>query len=500
MTTARRSIAEIAKKTTNEGLKRGYLAEDFDGVGSTVQVLLSRGSSSAVQASVAAGAFGTEQTAPAGTPIFVMEYKGKLEVVSLGSKLGAGVITEAMTPAGGLVGGDVIADNSLPGSAIVAGSLTITDEFGTTVADASGFSGGWAGFIGSGFYNGNFAAAIPGALPDGRNDNLPYWDVQRTGMASLEIVADAAWPGGFYISGIPAALDDSYLLTSDVVEVTPGVPLSVGAVAGCDWVAGSPDLYVTINWLQDGEYLDSTIITLAVWNSADANLAQLTSGPVMPPDGANQAEVVFTWWETTAHSSSNVMNLGAVHIKTENVMGMQTQAWQLGASPWFAYGSTSALPANRAILIPLVITSPLAVSSLIFMNADTTLARAAEWRLYYDSDRTSILKEVPGAHGGTGTYIATAASLQSVPIAVGVVLLPGDYWLAVRNAAASNALTIAIQAAPSWTSTYGGQVCYAYKNAAGALGATFDMSTITGQLFAAWGIYLGGWSAGQAWG
>jgi hypothetical protein len=147
MTTVRRSVAEIAKKATNAGLKRGYLAEEFDGVGSTIQVLMSRGSSSAVQAYIAVGSFGTEQTFPAGTPVYVLEYNGRLEVVSLGSKMSAGSITMPMVPPEGLPGEDPDPDNqdengnqpplitpgTLPGSVFTVGTIDSITPFADNI-------------------------------------------------------------------------------------------------------------------------------------------------------------------------------------------------------------------------------------------------------------------------------------------------------------------------------------------------------------------------------
>lgn len=58
----------------------GRLAEAYDGVGQYVAVILSHGSTAvAYKARVAAGDFGGGRTFPAGTPIHLVSYRGKLE-------------------------------------------------------------------------------------------------------------------------------------------------------------------------------------------------------------------------------------------------------------------------------------------------------------------------------------------------------------------------------------------------------------------------------------
>lgn len=118
------AIADIAQNATGDNLKRGYLAEPFDGVGSSIQVILSRGSTSSVRAYISAGSFGIAQTFPAGTPVYVLEYNGRLEVVSLGSKLAEGGITNQLVVPGGFDGTDLIVPETLPGEVLKTGTVS----------------------------------------------------------------------------------------------------------------------------------------------------------------------------------------------------------------------------------------------------------------------------------------------------------------------------------------------------------------------------------------
>jgi len=82
----RRRVEEIAKKQRHQAY-RGYLAEDYDGIGQYILVALSRAStSSAFKARLAAGDFGTGVLIPVGTPVVLFSNRGQIEVLSLGAK------------------------------------------------------------------------------------------------------------------------------------------------------------------------------------------------------------------------------------------------------------------------------------------------------------------------------------------------------------------------------------------------------------------------------
>lgn len=75
----RRAIQEEALK--RDGIYRGRLAEDYDGIGQYVLVALAGSStSSAYKARVAAGDFGGGRVIPRGSPVSVASHRGNLEV------------------------------------------------------------------------------------------------------------------------------------------------------------------------------------------------------------------------------------------------------------------------------------------------------------------------------------------------------------------------------------------------------------------------------------
>lgn len=75
----RRAIQEEARK--KDGIYRGRLAEDYDGIGQYVLVALAGSStSSAYKARVAAGDFGGGRVIPRGSPVSVASHRGNLEV------------------------------------------------------------------------------------------------------------------------------------------------------------------------------------------------------------------------------------------------------------------------------------------------------------------------------------------------------------------------------------------------------------------------------------
>lgn len=87
MRRTRRLIERISKDANRPRVHRGRLAEDYDGIGQYVMVMLSEGSSSvAYRAKLAIGDFGTGEKIPAGVIVTVTSYRGQLEVISLGAK------------------------------------------------------------------------------------------------------------------------------------------------------------------------------------------------------------------------------------------------------------------------------------------------------------------------------------------------------------------------------------------------------------------------------
>lgn len=84
--TPKARVKEISAKNPKPAF-RGYLAEDYDGIGQYILVALSKSStSSAYKAKIAAGDFGTAQVIPSGTPVVLFSNHGLLEILSMGVK------------------------------------------------------------------------------------------------------------------------------------------------------------------------------------------------------------------------------------------------------------------------------------------------------------------------------------------------------------------------------------------------------------------------------
>lgn len=80
-------IKKISLQTNPQRTQQGRLAEDYDGIGQYVKVMLSAGSTSvAYKAKIAIGDFGTGQEIPAGTRVSLISIHGRLEIVSMGAK------------------------------------------------------------------------------------------------------------------------------------------------------------------------------------------------------------------------------------------------------------------------------------------------------------------------------------------------------------------------------------------------------------------------------
>jgi len=82
-----RRLQEISQTQNRQRAHRGYLVENYDGIGQYILVALSRGSTaSAYKARIASGDFGTGQVIPVGTPVIVTSIRGQIEILSMGAK------------------------------------------------------------------------------------------------------------------------------------------------------------------------------------------------------------------------------------------------------------------------------------------------------------------------------------------------------------------------------------------------------------------------------
>lgn len=80
-------LKDISREANRHRVHRGFLAEDYDGIGQFIMVILSGGSTSgALRARIASADFGTGVLIPRGTQVSVFVSHGKIEIMSMGFK------------------------------------------------------------------------------------------------------------------------------------------------------------------------------------------------------------------------------------------------------------------------------------------------------------------------------------------------------------------------------------------------------------------------------
>jgi hypothetical protein len=172
MTDARTQVAQVAAEKNPIRVYHGTLAEDYDGYAEFVLVALTRSSTSAALAHVSPGAVTTGQSMPAGTPVSTISINGRVEIISMGTRLGVDYV--------------VVEDTSLP---VTVKSITptviqqgeVVDQTGATVIGGTGFAGPWRKFAAAGgLYNIDFEIPPPTIDDEVSDDNfIPYWDADN---------------------------------------------------------------------------------------------------------------------------------------------------------------------------------------------------------------------------------------------------------------------------------------------------------------------------------
>jgi hypothetical protein len=223
-------------------------------------------------------------------------------------------------------GGDVSIDST--GITIRNGKLVLEDEFALTSMVASGFSGSWRDFLGSGLYNNAFKAGINGSLPLARGANLPYWTVARDnvgtgtpdflndGGATLTRAVDTNMPAGFRVRMAWSGINDNAYLISDPVAVVVGSNYYVRFTAGANRSAGTLGLTVYLRWLdEDLAQLSLQQSNTRLWTSTTAPDEYVFAGSIAganrAPANARFVQVILQGWED-AHNASNSIDVGSV--------------------------------------------------------------------------------------------------------------------------------------------------------------------------------------------
>jgi len=380
MTTVRRSIAEIAKKATKSGLKQGYLAEDYDGIGSTIQVRMSRGSSSAVQASIAAGSFATEQVIPEGTPVYILETNGRLEVTSLGSKLAEGSLTTEM----------------------VSQSFEINDSSGEPVLTVDKFVGAWDDFIANGLYNSNFHLGIPGILEDGAS--IPYWELSRFGVPVVELAADTTMPGGQTVHFEPSAAFERAYLLSDPISVQGGFEYATSFLATAKSISGSVYLMLDTNvrWYKvDGTPSGINPISGGVsrnFELADVGITKLagSSSAFAAPTDARFGRVELMFYCGLNYSGTPDLEVAVVRI--ERVPAAM---------------ASSAIPPNMVVALPFIALNIAATASVDLKFSDTSISNAGRVPMAFAGKVIAL--SVRSTSARTAGYADATLTINGVP-------------------------------------------------------------------------------------
>jgi hypothetical protein len=240
-------------------------------------------------------------------------------------QIAAGAVSTSELAVGARLVGEVANDNTgTPGVFIDSsgilirdGKLTLEDEFGLTTMQASGFSGSWADYVGTGLYNGTFAAGAIGGLPIGRTPSLPYWNITKSvGNPTVTRDADSSYPGGYRLRATFSAIGDAVTVASDPVPVVGGMTYGVAIVYGFGvTVAGTLDLFYTTKFYDAAGSLIATDgpngwskSTVGVLPAFGVRAAVLIPSPL----NARTATVTITMRERVAHNAANYVEIGLV--------------------------------------------------------------------------------------------------------------------------------------------------------------------------------------------
>jgi len=171
--------------------------------------------------------------------------------------------------------------------------------------------------------------------------------------------------------------------------------------------------------------------------------------------------------------------------------GYAPYAYPVGAGPTDTATTALALPAaGGSYAIPILLPSRMLVDHVTIRNTDTTLARSVEWGLYFQEVETgSVGEEVltrVAVSSAPVSYTAAAASNRTPSVAVQPDLLPGVYWLVIRNAHATNTFGLGTQAAGTMALNTGRTKTIA------SLATTLDLLTGWTSVTSTPGVRLGG--------
>ena len=211
------------------------------------------------------------------------------------------------------VGATVTIDQT--GITILDGSLTLEDEFGKTVMEASGFSGSWRGFIAHGLYNADFDSGTLGAIGLGRTVALPYWTVSNAaGTAVLTLTDSVSSPGEKYLKTTFSALNDEKMILSDSVPVSIGQPIVVGVLTQNFVAAGTLTLTVGVEFSDDLSSWSGAAEKVETFTGLGTSTAHATQ--VFVTTTKHFARVYVKTKETVTHDATNFMGVFTAYLRT----------------------------------------------------------------------------------------------------------------------------------------------------------------------------------------
>jgi hypothetical protein len=159
-------------------------------------------------------------------------------------------------------------------------------------------------------------------------------------------------------------------------------------------------------------------------------------------------------------------------------IGYQPYAFPIGSVDFATANSTAVNLATvasgdgGAILIPIVIHAAMQVEECWFYSTDTSLARSAEWRLYYDQVNSGAnLFHVAGLNG-TMSFTPGSATWRSSAASTPAIIAPGSYWLVIRNTSTARSFGIGVAAG----GISGAPTITRVDTALGALDTSLDFS------------------------
>lgn len=203
-------------------------------------------------------------------------------------------------------GATVIVDRG--GITITNGALTLTDEFGSTVMQSTGFAGSWADFIRLGLYNARLQTPSATSIATGRTSALPFWTVAPGGSSVLTGLSG----GG--VKATWSASTETLVLQSDRVPVQPGGVLEAAFAVLANRAAGNLSANAFVYWYAyDGSFISYTASS-GLFTGASITTLLWIRDAVVVPDNAFTALMRFEMGESS-HNASNSISIYAAKLQ-----------------------------------------------------------------------------------------------------------------------------------------------------------------------------------------